>query len=191
MPSSSARVFDFPAGSTMNSLVLEPPNPPPPAYRFPLESRAIAHKNATDGSKISFTTGASASRPSLASERRVNVPFSKSAISPCCQVLVSTAHNVPKAHKNAPNVLEMCMKSVLFDVNFERITAADHLIDRDGKLFFSGLKRPGQHACRGSLRLQYIQYGRRQTGQRFIVSVIGGTTFDQRNVELAVAALLI
>src|SRR5271154_3232637 len=131
MPSSSARVFDLPLGSTMNNLVLEPPNPPPPAYKFPLESRAMAHKNATEGSKISFTTGASASRPSLASERRVSVPFSKSAISPCCQVLVSTARNVPIAHKSAPNVLEMCMDDVLFDVYLERVAAAHHLIDWD------------------------------------------------------------
>src|ERR1700680_2503719 len=133
MPSSSARVFDLPEASTMNSLVLAPPNPPPPAYKLPSESRAIAHKNATEGSKISFTTGASARRPSLASERRVSVPFSKSAISPCCQVLVSTAHKVPNAHINALNVLKMCIEGVLFDVNFERITAADHLIERNRK----------------------------------------------------------
>ena len=96
----------------MNSLVFEPPKPPPPAYKLPLESRAIAHKNATEGSKISLTRGASASRPSLPSERCVSVPFSKSAISPCCQLFVSTAQSVPIAHKSAPNILGMCMKSV-------------------------------------------------------------------------------
>src|SRR5712692_7941066 len=165
MPSSSASVFDFPDGSITNSFAFEPPNPPPPAYRSPFESRATDHRNVTDGSKISLSAGASIRRPSLARESLVRLPFSKSAIAPCSQVLVSTAGNHTAAHRTTVETRRICIGYGLLYGDPERIAAAHHVVERNRELLPGALRRPNQSAARRSLRLQDDEHGRGQTGQ--------------------------
>src|ERR1044071_3981788 len=97
---------------------------------LPLESRATAHRKVTEGSNSSATLGASVSLPSLETERRVSVPFSKSAISDCDQYFVSTAHRDTAAHKTTMTIrkedIESCNYLLLFNDNPQRVAAADH-----------------------------------------------------------------
>ena len=61
--------------------------------------------------KSPSATGASVSRPSLESDRCVRLPFSKSAISACCHVLVSTAWSAhERRSRNAAKTREIFMK---------------------------------------------------------------------------------
>src|SRR2546423_13913884 len=97
---------------------------PPPAYRFPCESCASAHKYAVEESNSSEETGAMVRRPSLRSEIFFGFPFSNSAYSDCVQVRV-----LPARHKAAPASSAMTIFTLL-NRHFKSVASADHVIER-------------------------------------------------------------